>query len=177
MTDWHSDTTYDLGGELNYTKRKIISLTGFAWLWAKLTGKPTQRTEEVEPQVWRAIAQSETKRVFVEMDAKYAHQMREMLNDFDTSYQIDLISDDRVSFSIEYEALPPTKQSEEPEVTDQEHASAIETATNALNKAIGDAANGGLRIEVDTIEHQDIRHHHATPILRVTTLRNVKSAA
>lgn len=62
-------------------------------------------------------------------------------------------------------------------MTDQEHATAIQAATNALNKAIGDAASDGLRIEVDTIEHPDIRQRHATPILNVTTLRNVKSAA
>ena len=62
-------------------------------------------------------------------------------------------------------------------MTDQEHATAIETATKALNKAIGDAARDGLRVEVETIEHRQIENHHATPILHATTLRNVKAAA
>lgn len=53
MSVFQSDTTYDLGDEVIYIPRKIVSLTGFAWLWAKLTGKPTEWTEEGEPQVYR----------------------------------------------------------------------------------------------------------------------------
>lgn len=51
---WDAGTTYDLGDEVIHTPRKVVTLTGFAWLWAKLTGKPTQWTEEGKPQVYQA---------------------------------------------------------------------------------------------------------------------------
>lgn len=53
MTEWQPDATYDLGDEIVHTPRKVVTLTGFAWLWAKLTGEPTEWVEEGKPQVYR----------------------------------------------------------------------------------------------------------------------------
>ena len=53
MSEWQSDATYEIGGEVTHTPRRVVTLTGFAWLWAKMTGKPTEWVEEGEPQVYR----------------------------------------------------------------------------------------------------------------------------
>lgn len=50
---------YDDGDTVIYTPRNVVSLTGFAWLWAKLTGKPTIYVVEGKPQVYRVGNASE----------------------------------------------------------------------------------------------------------------------
>lgn len=55
MSDWEPGTAYEPGDEVVFTSREVVTLTGFAWLWAKLTGKPTEWVEEGEPQVYRCV--------------------------------------------------------------------------------------------------------------------------
>lgn len=56
-------------------------------------------------------------------------------------------------------------------MNDQDHAAAIRSAVNALNDAIGAAAQVGLRVEVEIMELTAVARVHPTPVVHGTVSR------